>query len=167
MKIAVYPGSFDPLSNGHLDIIQRASKLFDKLYILVSINPNKKYIFNEKERVEIVQKSCQDLQNVEVVASKTLVLEFARKMHAECIIRGLRNHNDFDNEMQLFQFNHTIDNQIETIFLFPSTHNLFLSSSSIKELVMFGSDITNYVPSIVKDEIEQKLNERLKKLDIE
>ena len=69
--------------------------------------------------------------------------------------------------MQLFQFNHTIDNQIETIFLFPSTHNLFLSSSSIKELVMFGSDITNYVPSIVKDEIEQKLNKRLKKLDIE
>ncbi len=162
MKIAVYPGSFDPLSNGHLDVIRRASKLFDKLYILVSINPNKNYIFTDDERVNIVKKSCQDIKNVEVVSSKSLVLEFARKVQAQCIIRGLRNHNDFDSEMQLFQFNHTIDSQIETILLFPSANNLFLSSSSIKELVMFGSDISNYVPAVVKDEIESALKHRLK-----
>ncbi len=162
MKIAIYPGSFDPLSNGHLDIIRRASKLFDKLYILVSINPNKKYIFTDDERVNIVKKSCQDMKNVEIVASKSLVLEFAKKVQAQCIIRGLRNHNDFDSEMQLFQFNHTIDSQIETILLFPSANNLFLSSSSIKELVMFGSDISNYVPNVVKDEIETTLKNRLK-----
>lgn len=163
MKIAIYPGSFDPLSNGHLDIIKRASKLFDKIYILVSINPNKKYIFDEKERVEIVKKSCHEIQNVEVYGSKDLVLDFAKKVGACCIIRGLRNHNDFDAEMQLYQFNHTIDSTIETILLFPSANNLFLSSSSIKELVMFDADITPYVPKEVKDEIYNKLKKRLDK----
>ena len=162
MKIAIYPGSFDPLSNGHLDIIKRASKLFDKLYILVSLNPKKKYVFTDEERVEIVKKSCENIKNVEVIATKKLVLDFARDVNACCIIRGVRNHNDFDSEMQLFQFNHTIDSNIETILLFPSANNLFLSSSSIKELVMFNSDISGYVPSIVKDQIEKILKERLR-----
>lgn len=162
MKIAVYPGSFDPISNGHLDIIKRASKLFDKVYILVSLNPKKKYVFSEEERVDMLKKSCQDLDNVIVIASKSLVLDFARSHNACAIIRGLRNHSDFDTEMELFQFNHTIDKNIETLLLFPSANNLFLSSSSIKELVMFNSDISNYVPHVVKDEIYSKLKERLK-----
>ena len=148
MKIAIYPGSFDPISNGHVDIIKRASKLFDKLIVLVSLNPQKKYVLTDEERVEIV-------------ASKSLVLDFAKKVNACCIIRGLRNHNDFDSEMQLFQFNHTIDSNIETMLMFPSANYLFLSSSSIKELVMFNSDIDNYVPSVVKDEILKILKERL------
>ena len=162
MKIAVYPGSFDPLSNGHLDIINRASKLFDKLYILVSVNPKKNYVFTDEERVNIVKKSTAGIDNVEVIASKSLVLDIARKVKAGCIIRVLRNHNDFEAELQLFQFNHTIEKEIETILLFPSANNLFLSSSSIKELVMFNSDISNYVPSVVKEEIESKIKERLK-----
>ena len=162
MKIAIYPGTFDPLTNGHLDIITRASKLVEKLYVLVSINPNKKCVFSVEERKEIVRKSCQHLKNVEVASSQKLVLDFAHEIHADAIVRGLRNHNDFDAEMQLFQFNHTIDSNVETIFLFPSANNLFLSSSSVKELVMFDSDITNYVPNIVKDEIKDKLKERLK-----
>ncbi len=161
MRIAIYPGSFDPISNGHVDIIRRASKLFDKLFILVSLNPKKKYVFSDKERVEFVKKSCADIENVEVVASKSLVLDFAKKIGACCIIRGLRNHNDFDSEMQLFQFNHTIDNNIETMLMFPSANYLFLSSSSIKELVMFNSDISNYVPCEVKDDILRILKERL------
>ena len=161
MKIAVYPGSFDPISNGHLDIIKRASKIFEKLYVLVSLNPNKKYAFSEQERIELVKKACQDIKNVEVVASKELVLSFATKVNATAMIRGLRNHNDFDNEMQLYQFNQAINHNIETLLLFPSANNLFLSSSSIKELVSFGSDISPYVPSCIKDEIEKKLKERL------
>lgn len=161
MKTAIYPGSFDPISNGHMDIIKRASKLFDKLIVLVSLNPQKKYVLTDEERIETVKKSCAELKNVEVIASKTLVLDFARKENACCIIRGLRNHNDFDSEMQLFQFNHTIDNNIETMLMFPSANYLFLSSSSIKELVMFNSDIDNYVPGIVKEEILKILKERL------
>ena len=161
MKIAIYPGSFDPISNGHLDIINRASKIFDKLIILVSLNPKKKYLLTDNERVEIVKKSCQHLDNVDVIASKSLVLDFAKKVNACSIIRGLRNHNDFDSEMELFQFNHTIDNSIETLLMFPAANNLFLSSSSIKELVMFNSDITPYVPLVVKEEIEKILKERL------
>ena len=98
MKTAIYPGSFDPISNGHMDIIKRASKLFDKLIVLVSLNPQKKYVLTDEERIEIVKKSCAELKNVEVIASKTLVLDFARKENACCIIRGLRNHNDFDSE---------------------------------------------------------------------
>ena len=163
MKVAIYPGSFDPISNGHLDIIKRASKLFDKVYVLVSINPQKNYIFTDNERVQIVKKVCEEMKNVEVVASKALVLDFAKKVNACSIIRGLRNHNDFDNEMQLFQFNHTIDSSIETILLFPSANNLFLSSSSIKELVMFNSSIDNYVPENVKDIIFTTLKNRLEK----
>ena len=143
MKTAIYPGSFDPISNGHMDIIKRASKLFDKLIVLVSLNPQKKYVLTDEERIETVKKSCAELKNVEVIASKSLVLDFARKENACCIIRGLRNHNDFDSEMQLFQFNHTIDNNIETMLMFPSANYLFLSSSSIKELVMFNSAIDN------------------------
>lgn len=161
MKIAIYPGSFDPISNGHVDIIKRASKLFDKLIVLVSLNPQKKYVLTDEERVEIVKKSCAQFKNVEIVASESLVLDFAKKVNACCIIRGLRNHNDFDSEMQLFQFNHTIDSNIETMLMFPSANYLFLSSSSIKELVMFNSDIDNYVPSVVKDEILKILKERL------
>jgi len=162
MKVAIYPGSFDPISNGHLDIIKRAAKLFDKVYILVSINPKKTYSFTDKERKDLVARTVKELTNVEVVASKELVLEFARRVKASTIIRGLRNHADFDNEMQMFQFNHSIDNNIDTILLFPSTRNLFLSSSSIKELVMFGSSIDKYVPLEIKDEVYNKLKERLK-----
>lgn len=162
MKTAIYPGTFDPLTNGHLDIITRVSKICDKLYVLVSINPNKKCTFSVEERVNIVRKSCQNLKNVEVVSSQKLVLDFAHEVNASTIIRGLRNHNDFDAEMQLFQFNHTIDSNVETIYMFPSANNLFLSSSSVKELVMFNSDISKYVPSIVKDEIEGKIKERVR-----
>ena len=134
MKIAVYPGSFDPITNGHLDIIKRASKLFDKLYVLVSVNSKKKYLLSIEERKEIVEKSVKDLKNVEVCSSSSLTLDFARSVNACSIIRGVRSYKDFDAEMELFQFNHTIDNNIDTILLFPSANNLFLSSSRIKEL---------------------------------
>lgn len=146
MRIAVYPGSFDPISNGHIDIIKRASKIFDKLYVVVSVNPVKNYCFTAEERVWMIKESIKDLENVEVESDDGLVLNFAKKHNADVIIRGLRNIMDYENEITLFQFNRTIDKNIDTFVLFPSTDNLFLSSSSIKELVKFDSDISPYVP---------------------
>ncbi|HHU55786.1 MAG TPA: pantetheine-phosphate adenylyltransferase [Acholeplasmataceae bacterium] len=162
MKIAVYPGSFDPVSNGHLDIIERAAKIFDKVYVLVSINPNKQYTFTDQERVEMMKLATKKYENVVVEASKCLVLNFARKKNAQVIIRGLRNINDYQSEITLFQFNRSIDNNIDTFVLFPSANNLFLSSSSIKELVLFGADIANYVPEGLAEMIAKKIKTRCK-----
>jgi len=157
MKIAVYPGSFDPVSNGHLDIIKRAAKIFDKVYVLASINPNKKYIFSDEERVYMLKVATKDLENVEVEASKSLVLNYAREKNANIIIRGLRNFIDYQNEITLFQFNRSIDENIDTFILFPSANNLFLSSSSIKELVLFGADIKDYVPEGLNKMITERI----------
>ena len=159
MKIAVYPGSFDPISNGHLDIIKRAAKIFDTVYVLVSVNPNKKYMFSDEERVRMMEISTKQFNNVIVESSKSLVLEFAKEKNATVIIRGLRNFIDYQNEIILFQFNRSIDENIDTFILFPSANNLFLSSSSIKELVLFGADISNYVPNGVEDIIIHKLKQ--------
>ncbi|MDD3171233.1 MAG: pantetheine-phosphate adenylyltransferase [Bacilli bacterium] len=161
MRIAVYPGSFDPISNGHLDIVKRAAKIFDKLYILVSFNPNKKYCFTNEERVEMMKKATKNIPNVIVEGSSSLVLNFAREKKASVIIRGLRNFIDYQNEITLFQFNRSIDNNIDTFILFPSADNLFLSSSAIKELVMFGSEISNYVPLELVDFITEKIKRRM------
>lgn|SRR5690554_2203412 len=157
MKIAMYPGSFDPVSNGHLDIIKRSAKIFDKLYVLVSINPNKKYLFTTDERLEMMKIATKDLDNVVVEASQSLVLEFARAKKANVIIRGMRNIIDYQDEITMFQFNRKMDNNIDTFLLFPSRDNLFLSSSSIKELVLFGGDITEYVPKGVAPIIIDKM----------
>lgn len=164
MKIAVYPGSFDPVSNGHLDIIKRASKIFDKLYVVVSINPVKNYYFSINERVEMLMIATKDLPNVIVESDDRLVLKYAKEKKANVIIRGLRNIIDYENEISLFQFNRSIDSDIDTFILFPSSNNLFLSSSSIKELVKFGSDISPYVPKELVNFITEKIIDYNKKL---
>ncbi len=160
MKIAVYPGSFDPVSNGHLDIIERAAKVFDEVYILVSLNPNKKYVFSDEERVEMMNIATKHLSNVKVEASKNLVLNFAREKKATVIIRGLRNFFDYQSEITLFQFNRSIDSSIDTFVLFPSANNLFLSSTSIKELVLFGASIKEYVPVGLEKMITDKIKKQ-------
>lgn len=160
MKIAVYPGSFDPVSNGHLDIIERAAKVFDELYILVSLNPNKKYVFSDEERLQMMQIATKHLPNVKVEASKNLVLNFAREKKATVIIRGLRNFFDYQSEITLFQFNRSIDSSIDTFVLFPSANNLFLSSTSIKELVLFGASIQGYVPAGLEKMIADKIKKQ-------
>lgn len=158
-KIAIYPGSFDPLSNGHLDIIRRAAKIFDKIYVLVSVNPVKNYLFTMEERVEMLKHATSDLPNVEVEGSSSLVLNYAKEKNAQIIIRGMRNIIDYQNEITLFQFNRSIDSEIDTFVLFPSTDNLFLSSSSIKELVKFDSDISPYVPHDLVEFITKRIKE--------
>lgn len=163
MKIAVYPGSFDPVSNGHLDIIKRSANVFDTVYVLVSVNPNKKYCFTVEERVYMLKESTKNINNVIVEASDNLVLDFAKEKGASVIIRGLRNFIDYQNEITLFQFNRSIDKNIDTFILFPSANNLFLSSSSIKELIMFGNDIKDYVPEGLSEYITERIKERFNK----
>ena len=160
MKKCVYPGSFDPFSNGHLDIVKRASKLFDELHILVSYNLNKKTNFTIEERVSMIKKCVKDLPNVVVDSYDGLVVEYSKKHHIDVIVRGLRNYNDYENEFNLFQYNRDISPSIETILFLPSTKNQFVSSSAIKELVRFNCDISKYVPK----EIERDIIESFKKL---
>ena len=135
MKIAVYPGSFDPITCGHLDIIERTSKIFDKVVVLVAVNPNKKAIFTTEEKVNMIKIATKHLNNVDVQFSADLVSKYAKSINANVIIRGLRNFNDYQDEISLFQFNRSIAPNIDTFALFPSANNLFLSSSSIKERV--------------------------------
>ena len=124
MKIAVYPGSFDPITTGHLDIIERTSKIFDKVIVLVAINTNKKSTFSTDEKMDMIRKVTTHLSNVEVKSSSDLVSKFALEQNANVIIRGLRNFNDYQDEISLFQFNRSIAPDIDTFALFPSANNL-------------------------------------------
>ena len=157
MNKAVYPGSFDPLTNGHLDIIKRASKIFDKLYVLVSFNINKKYAFKEEERVEMIRKCTKDIPNLEVVAYDGLVVEFCKTNQIPVIIRGMRNYQDYEQEFSLYQFNKEINPNVETLMMLPSASNINVSSSAIKELIHYNQDISKYVPKEIAEQIIVKL----------
>lgn len=156
MRKACYPGSFDPISNGHLDIIERASKQFDELHVLISYNVSKKSSFTPDERVEMIKKVCKRFPNVVVAKSSDLTVKYCKENGIQTMVRGLRNYMDYEAEFSLYQFNRDIDPSIETLILFPSTRTQFVSSSSIKELVAFNLDISPYVPKeIVKDVINR------------
>ena len=156
MKVAIYPGSFDPITNGHVDIVKRALKLFDKLYVCVASNPSKKYTFSNKERMNLVKETFKEFDNVEVISTEDLVLNAARKVGANIIVRGLRAVTDFEFELQLSAGNSFIDNEIETIFFMTSTGLSFISSSSVKELASHNVDVTSLVPPIVNDALKEK-----------
>ncbi len=157
MKKCVYPGSFDPISNGHLDIIKRASKLFDEVHILVSYNMVKKYAFSSDERIELIKLATQNIPNVVVKAYDGLVVNYCKENNIDIIIRGMRNYSDYENEFQLFQYNKDINPNVETVILLPSSKNQFISSSAIKELVAFGLDISKYVPKQIVDKVIERL----------
>lgn len=142
-----YPGSFDPISNGHLDIIKRLAKNFDEVIILISNNVNKKYSFTKEERKHMIELATKELNNIKVVVYDGLVVNYCKDNNIKLMARGLRNVSDYEAEFNLFQFNKDIDNDIETILLYPSSKNQFVSSSAIKELVIFGADISKYVPN--------------------
>ena len=157
MSKAVYPGSFDPLSNGHLDIIKRASRIFDEVHVLVSINVLKKSIFTPEERMEMVKIVTSNLNNVVVRVYDGLVVNYCKENNINVIVRGMRNYSDYENEFSLFQYNRDIDSSIETVLLMPTTKNQVVSSSAIKELVTFGCDITKYVPKEIKEKIVNRI----------
>jgi pantetheine-phosphate adenylyltransferase len=153
---AVYPGSFDPLSNGHLDIIRRASKMLDEIHVVVSYNIEKKSTFTIEERINMIKLVTKDLPNVKVHSYSGLIVNYCKENNINILIRGLRNYKDYETEFSLYQFNKDINPEIETILMMPSSKNIFVSSSAIKELVSFNQDISLYVPEEIKDIIVEK-----------
>ncbi|MBQ6920356.1 MAG: pantetheine-phosphate adenylyltransferase [Bacilli bacterium] len=149
MKIAVYPGSFDPITNGHLDILNRACALFDKVIVLVATNPNKSSNFSTEERVEMIKESTKGNKKVEVTSDSGLTVEFAKKRKATHLIRGLRAVSDFEYEFQLASANEFIDPKIDTVFLMARGDKTFISSSSIITMAKQGIDVSKLVPSSV------------------
>ena len=158
---AVYPGSFDPLSNGHLDIINRAAKILDELHIIVSVNKSKKNTFTIEERVNMTKLVTKHLPNVYVTFYEGLVVNYCKENGIKILIRGLRNYQDYEAEFSLYQFNRDIDSNVETMLMMPTNKHIFVSSSAIKELVSFDADISNYVPAEIKEMIINKYKNHL------
>lgn len=157
---AVFPGSFDPPTNGHLDIIQRASKLFDDLDVVISVNPNKQYMFTESERLDMLKELLKDYKNVQVHLWEGLIVNYAKEKGAKVLIRGIRSSNDFSYEFELAHMNQNLNPQIETMFL-PSKEKWgVVKSSSIKELALFGGDISRMVPPLVETALKNKLTNK-------
>jgi len=157
MKKGLYPGSFDPLTLGHLDVIERASELVDVLHIVIADNPSKKFSFTVEERVEMIKQSTAHLSNILISYTSDLVVRYAQKNGIKVLFRGLRNIADYENEYMLYQFNKNLNPDVETVVLFPSSRNHFVSSSSIKELVYHDADISLYVPEPIIASVIKKL----------
>ena len=160
MKIAVYPGSFDPVTNGHIDVIKRALKIFDKIIVTVGDNPGKEPTFTTEERTEMLKESTKDLKNLEIDSFQGLLLDYVKNKNSSIIIRGLRAVSDFDFEFQRALMNRVVNNDIESIFIMTKEDYVYLSSSIVKEMAMFGSKLNGLVPEIV----EKKLREKFSKI---
>lgn len=156
MKIAMYAGSFDPITNGHLDILKRAIKLFDKIYICIANNPNKKSLFSPEEKINLIKESVKKYSNVEVVYTDDLTIKKAKELKVNAIIRGLRAVTDFEYEFQLASGYRYIDKDIEMVFLMSSSELCFISSSAVKEFAEKGVDVSPLVPKCVETALKNK-----------
>lgn len=154
--IAIYPGSFDPLTNGHVDIIQRGSRLFDRIVVGVLINLEKAPLFTVPERVEIARAVFRGWTNVEVDTFDGLLVDYARSKHASVIVRGLRAISDFEYEMQMALMNRRLEPQVETVFMMPAEPYTYVSSRLVKEVVALGGSVTGLVPEVVEDRLREK-----------
>ena len=159
MKKAIYPGSFDPVTVGHLDIIKRASKLVDELIVVVLINENKTPFFSLEERVLMLEDELKELDNVKVTCYKGLLVDFAKKENINAIMRGLRGNVDFQYEIIMAQTNKALSESIETIFLITDSKYSYISSSTVKEVAAFGGDISKFVPKSVENKILKKIKQ--------
>ena len=156
MRRAIYPGSFDPVTYGHLDIIRRASKVVDELIIGVLVNKTKKPLFSMEERLHLLEETTKEFPNVTVKTFAGLTIDFARQNNAQLIIRGLRAVTDFESEMQIAQTNHSIEPNIDTMFFTTSLEYAFLSSTIAKEVAYYGSDVSRLVPPVVAEAFQKK-----------
>ena len=164
MKIAVYPGSFDPATYGHLDVIRRAAVSFDKVIVGVLHNSSKSPLFSVQERVNILEKATQDVPNVEVKPFEGLSVNFARENHAQVIVRGLRAVTDFEYELQMAQTNRVLAKDVDTMFLTTSLEYAYLSSTTVKEAAYFGADISKFAPEYVVEKVREKFAQKGNKI---
>ncbi|RIJ69145.1 pantetheine-phosphate adenylyltransferase [uncultured Rummeliibacillus sp.] len=159
-KIAVVPGSFDPITNGHLDIIKRAADIFDTVYVAVMNNSSKKPLFDVNERIDLIEKVTDTLPNVKVESSSGLLINYAKSKNANAVVRGLRAVSDFEYEMQITSMNRFLDEHIETFFIMTKNKYSFLSSSIVKEVSQYGGDIHGLVPEIVEKALKEKFKQK-------
>ena len=158
MRTAIYPGSFDPLTNGHLDVVQRAAKLFDRVVVAVAKNEGKNPLFTLNERLALVRKSITHLPNVEADSFDSLLVEYVVSRQAQAIVRGLRAISDFEFEFQLALMNRKLNENIETIFMMPKDTYTFLSSRIVKEIARLGGDVSSFVPTPVQTALARKFS---------
>lgn len=156
--IAVYPGTFDPVTNGHLDIIERASELFDEVIVAIAVNPNKKPMFTENERKDMIYGAVLSLKNVKVDSFKGLLVRYAERKNASVIIRGLRAISDFEYEFQMSLTNRKLNPKVNTIFLMPNEKYTYLNSSLIRELASYDANIKEFVPAHVLEKLKKKFS---------
>ncbi len=157
MKTAIYPGTFDPITNGHLDIVDRAVKLFDKVIITIARNLEKKPMFTEEERLDMIREAVKSHKNVEVDSFDGLLVHYARTKQASAIVRGLRAISDFEFETQMALMNRKLDSNVETVFLMPNEKYTYLNSSIVREIAKLRGDVTEFVPPVVRLSLERKL----------
>ena len=158
MKRIVYPGTFDPIHNGHLDIARKAAELFDELILVVAVNQEKSPLFNDKERVELIKDSLYDVKNVKVDTFNGLVVDFVRSSESVAIIRGLRHVSDFEFEFQMAMMNFNLNPNIKSLFMMPDEKYIHLNSTVIKDVARLGGDISDYVPKCVQDALYEQYN---------
>jgi len=157
MKIAICPGSFDPITKGHVDIIERTSKLFDKVYAVVMVNPSKTPTFTTEERVDMIKKCTAHLDNVEAESFEGLIAEYAKQKNAQTLVKGLRAVTDFEYEFQQALTNKKLNQNLETLFMVTNQEYMYLSSTIVRQIAEFGGDIEQFVPHEIKDELIKKM----------
>jgi pantetheine-phosphate adenylyltransferase len=161
LRIAIYPGSFDPVTSGHLNIIRRAANIFDKLIVCVMVNSGKKPMFTREERVELIRRVTSDIPNVEVDSSAELLAEYARRKGSCVIVKGLRAGSDFENEFQMAMINHKINPDLDTMFLTAEHQYMYMSSSMVKELGRYGADLSEFLPEEIISDFQERIQKNI------
>ncbi len=158
-RTAIYPGSFDPITNGHMDILKRGLKLFDRIIVAILINPNKKYLFSIEERMDMIAEATKDIPNTEIDTFSGLLVDYADQSKAHAILRGMRAVSDFEYEFQLALMNRRLNREVQTVFLMTGLRWIFTSSSMIKEAARFNGNISGMVPEFVEERLKEKMKE--------